>query len=40
MKKLKITCVILTLLVLAFSSCSSPRKCNGSKGTRTDMGTM
>jgi len=41
--KLK-TIIILSLTVLFLASCSAtkkaPRKCNGKKGIRTNMGTM
>jgi hypothetical protein len=40
MKNLKITLMIMTLAVLVFTACGGPKKCNGSRGTRTDMGTM
>ncbi len=30
----------LLVLTLTFSACGGPKKCNGSRGTATDMGTM
>jgi hypothetical protein len=30
----------IIFLVLLIYSCGGPKKCNGSKGTRVDMGTM
>lgn len=38
---LKLIAAMLSLLLLiGLNSCGAPRKCNGSRGTATDMGTM
>lgn len=35
-----IAAVMGLVLLIGLSSCGAPRKCNGSRGTATDMGTM
>lgn len=40
MKNKTLLFLALILLTLTFSACGGPKKCNGSRGTATDMGTM
>jgi hypothetical protein len=37
-KILALTALIITITCI--SACGGPKKCNGSRGTSTDMGTM
>lgn len=40
MKIKSVFIVLLALTTIALSACGGPKKCNGSRGTSTDMGTM
>jgi hypothetical protein len=41
MKKLKtVSLLLLFIAAIAITSCSSNRKCNGSRGIKTPMGRM
>jgi len=41
MKKIKIISLLLLFVgAIAFSSCASNKKCNGSRGIKTPMGNM
>jgi len=39
MKYLRIVFLLLITMVV-FSACGGPKKCNGKRGTRVQMGTM
>lgn len=38
--RLKFIFLLSTVFVLLLTSCGGPRKCNGGRGTQTDMGVM
>jgi len=40
MKLSKISILALITVILVIASCGGPKKCNGKRGTRVDMGTM
>lgn len=40
MKNLKIALIVIITASFVFASCGAARKCDGRRGTRTEMGTM
>ena len=32
--------ILFTALIIGMSACGGPRKCNGQRGIKTEMGTM
>lgn len=40
MKRTTILFIALIMTIIFTSACGGARKCNGSRGTATDMGTM